>query len=230
LPQYWDTEESDVFILAGAEDLVPVLVESSGQWQRETLSPRTVDGKTYRIQRYQSRIERWTNETDPQDSFWRSISKDNITTWYDKTEESRIVNPADPIRIFSWLICESYNDKGNVIVYRYREENADKADLFQVHERNRGEKTDKLRMANRYLKRIRYGNHKPYRQSWKPTLLGLLCPKTISGSSKLFSTMASTIPRRRPRTKTISGLPATIRSPPIGPASRCEPTACANGS
>lgn len=25
LPQYWDTEESDVFILSGAEDLVPVL-------------------------------------------------------------------------------------------------------------------------------------------------------------------------------------------------------------
>src|SRR2546422_5324039 len=32
LPQYADTEESDIFILSGAEDLVPLLVENNGQW------------------------------------------------------------------------------------------------------------------------------------------------------------------------------------------------------
>ena len=47
LPQYRDTEESDVFILSGAEDLVPVLVEVGGRWQRETLPARTVDGVEY---------------------------------------------------------------------------------------------------------------------------------------------------------------------------------------
>ena len=34
LPRYRDAEESDVFILSGAEDLVPALVEVGGQWQR----------------------------------------------------------------------------------------------------------------------------------------------------------------------------------------------------
>src|SRR6266508_873791 len=71
LPQYRDAEESDVFILSGAEDLVPVLVEVGGQWQRETLDPRPVNEQVYQIQRYRpriegllARIERWTNVTD----------------------------------------------------------------------------------------------------------------------------------------------------------------------
>ncbi len=51
LPQYRDAEESDVFILSGAEDLVPMLVEVGGSWQREALPLRTVDGVSYRILR-----------------------------------------------------------------------------------------------------------------------------------------------------------------------------------
>ena len=143
------------------------------------MPPRTVDGKTYRIQRYRprieglfARIERWTNQADPDDTFWRSISKDNITTWYGKTAESRIADPADATRIFSWLICESYDDKGNVIVYEYAEENSDGVDLSQVHERNR---TPSSRAANRYLKRIRYGNRQPNRDAeWNATDPALL--------------------------------------------------------
>src|SRR5438128_6744845 len=68
LPQYRDAEESDVFILSGAEDLVPVLVEVDGQWERLSLPNRIVDGVEYRIERYRprieglfARIERWTN-------------------------------------------------------------------------------------------------------------------------------------------------------------------------
>ena len=56
LPKYHDAEDSDVFILSGAEDLVPVLVQTEGQWRRET-NERTVGGKSYRIQRYRPRIE-----------------------------------------------------------------------------------------------------------------------------------------------------------------------------
>ena len=89
---------------------------------------RTVGGQVYSIQRYRprieglfARIERWTNQIKPEDTFWRSISKDNITTWYGKDENSRIFDPNDKSRIFSWLICQSYDDKGNVIVYRYKE-------------------------------------------------------------------------------------------------------------
>src|SRR2546429_3561644 len=34
LPQYRDSEESDVFILSGSEDLVPLLVKENNQWKR----------------------------------------------------------------------------------------------------------------------------------------------------------------------------------------------------
>jgi RHS repeat-associated protein len=153
LPKYQDTEESDVFILSGAEDLVPVLMETPN-------TSRTINGKTYGIDLYRprieglfARIERWTSEQG--DVHWRSISKDNILTVYGRDDESRIFDPEDHSRIFSWLICESYDDKGNAIVYEYQTENEKGIDLSQANESNR------LCTANRYLKRIKYGNRHP---------------------------------------------------------------------
>src|SRR5438046_2595300 len=80
LPHYRDAEESDVFILSGAEDLVPVLVQNAhGEWERENLPVRTVNSLTYLVRRYHprieglfARIERWTNIVDATDMFWRS--------------------------------------------------------------------------------------------------------------------------------------------------------------
>src|SRR5262249_37117622 len=86
---------------------------------------------------------------------WRSISKENITTFYGRTAESRVADPADPLRIFTWLICESRDDKGNAIVYEYAAEDSDNIDRAQANESNR---TAQSRSANRYLKRIKYGN------------------------------------------------------------------------
>src|SRR5512146_2078842 len=57
LPRYKDAEDSDIFILSGAEDLVPVLVEGKGQWQPEVVPTRTVGNKTYQVRRYRPRIE-----------------------------------------------------------------------------------------------------------------------------------------------------------------------------
>ncbi len=167
LPKYLDSDESDEFILSGAEDLVPVLAQNQdGDWEQENTPSRIINGVTYDIQRYRprieglfARIERWTNQSDLSDSFWRSISKDNITTWYGRTEESRIFDQDNPDHIFSWLICESYDDKGNVIVYGYEKENSINVDVSQVNEKNR---TDESRSSNRYLKRIRYSNHTSY--------------------------------------------------------------------
>jgi Salmonella virulence plasmid 65kDa B protein len=137
-------------------------------------APRNADGKSYRIQRYRprieglfARIERWTNQSDPADTFWRSFSKDNITTFYGKSANSRIADPADPVRVFSWLICQSYDDKGNAIVYEYAEENSENVDLSRVNERNRNNRT---RKANRYLKHVKYGNRKANRGAdWNAT-------------------------------------------------------------
>lgn len=161
LPQYLDghahQNDSDTFILSGAEDLVPVLNDDQSHWHDR----RDVEGITYHIRRYRprieglfARIERWTNVNDPGDVHWRSISKDNILTLYGRDSQSRIVDPADPRKIFSWLICETRDDKGNAILYEYREEDDTDVDLTQANERNRS------RTANRYIKRIRYGNQR----------------------------------------------------------------------
>lgn len=169
LPQYLDAEESDVFILSGAEDLVPILTQNAlGQWAPEVLPPRTVDGITYTVHRYRpriegpfARIERWTSVADPSDVHWRSLSKDNLLTLYGRDEDSRIADPEDAGRIFSWLICETRDDKGNAVVYEYKPEDGAGIDLSHAHERNRGDRNDSRRTANRYLKRIRYGNRAP---------------------------------------------------------------------
>src|SRR5215210_8013226 len=163
LPRYRDAEESDVFILSGAEDLVPALKDVSGQWERDVV-PGKIGADNYVVHRYRPRveglfvrIERWTREHDGE-THWRSISKDNITTLYGKTAASRIADPNDPTHIFSWLICESYDDKGNAILYQYVPEDSDEVDLSRAHERNRNNES---RSANRYLKRIKYGNRTP---------------------------------------------------------------------
>jgi len=123
LPQYRDAEESDVFILSGAEDLVPV-----GSATNDLSNTYSVQRYRPRIEGLFARIERWT-ERASRKMHWRSISKDNITTLYGRTADSQIVDPPDPTRIFSWLNCESYDDKGNAIRYQYKAENADGVDL-----------------------------------------------------------------------------------------------------
>jgi hypothetical protein len=173
LPQYNDAEESDVFILSGAEDLVPEFKKNAaGNWvvkhgKHVILDePRTVDGVMYSVRRYRprieglfARIERWTRKSNG-DVHWRSISKDNVLTIYGKNKNSRIADPDDSRRIFTWLICETRDDKGNAVLYQYKPEDGVGVDLVQAHERNRGQRDDKKRKANRYLKRIKYGNQK----------------------------------------------------------------------
>ncbi|MDT7808809.1 MAG: hypothetical protein QOJ70_2622 [Acidobacteriota bacterium] len=165
LPRYRDDEESDVFIVSGSEDLVPCLTQQGGEWSYTPVT-RTVEGVDYRVQDYRprieglfARVERWTN-IHTGVIHWRSISKDNVTTIYGKDNNSRIYDPDDadaggPRRIFSWLISESFDDRGNVIVYEYKPEDSVGVDLSQSGEMNR---TTAARAANRYPKRIKYGN------------------------------------------------------------------------
>jgi hypothetical protein len=198
LPQYRDgvknQPDSDVYILSGAEDLVPEFKKNdAGDWVMKDGEhvifdePRTIDNVTYRVRRYRprveglfARIERWTNQQSGE-IHWRSISHDNITTLYGKDNNSRIFDPdepdpAHPTRIFSWLICQSYDDKGNAIVYEYAEENSEAVVLSQAHEKNR---TASSRSVNRYLKRIRYGNRTPNRDAnWLATDPAKLPPET----------------------------------------------------
>ena len=187
LPKYQDENESDVFLLSGSEDLVPVYRQDiDGSWiSRHPDYQRDIEGfwirdeknnlvihedkiNDYRVRLYRprieglfARIERWTH--DDGDVHWRSISKDNILTIYGKDSYSRIFNPNNPSQIFSWLICETRDDEGNAIIYEYKEDDGSGVDLSQVHERNRGA-LDSIanpgRATNRYIKRIKYGNQR----------------------------------------------------------------------
>src|SRR5947208_16382116 len=51
LPQYRDAEESDVFILSGAEDLVPVLRKNASGALEVHDDPRPIGAVTYRVRR-----------------------------------------------------------------------------------------------------------------------------------------------------------------------------------
>jgi hypothetical protein len=175
LPQYLDAEESDVFLLSGAEDLVPEYKKGmDGHWIMENGQQvphdalRTVDGITYAVRRYRprieglfARIERWTNVDDPDEVHWRSITKDNVLTIYGRDANSRIADPEDPRRIFRWLICETRDDKGNAVLYEYKPDDGTGVDQTLAHERNRGDADAPCRATNRHLKHIRYGNRLP---------------------------------------------------------------------
>ena len=162
LPRYADAESSDVFLLSGSEELVPVLDPAGAPDVRI----RRLDGPAYEVRAYRprveasfARVERWTRVDDAAEVCWRSISAENVTTWYGRTPDSRIADPGDPGRVYSWLISHSHDDKGNVIAYGYKAE--DSAGVPEsTHERHR---TGAGRAANRYPKRIRYGNRTPYR-------------------------------------------------------------------
>ena len=106
IPKYQDHNESDVFVLSGAEDLVPLFKkdEVGGNWIRDRNGNFEIDEydrEGYTIRKYSprteglfARIERWTNKANG-DVHWRSISKDNVLTVYGKSEKSRIIDPSD---------------------------------------------------------------------------------------------------------------------------------------
>ncbi|HEX8115186.1 MAG TPA: SpvB/TcaC N-terminal domain-containing protein, partial [Kofleriaceae bacterium] len=158
LPRYIDAEESDVFVLSGAEDLVPIQAD-----------PVLRDG--YRIQRYRprveggfARIERWTNQTTG-DHHFQVTTRDNVTNVYGRTEGARIADPAAPARVFSWLLEETRDDRGNAVRYTYKAEDGAGVDPTKTSEVRRFEQTPGaprfLATAQRYLKRIQYGNRMP---------------------------------------------------------------------
>ncbi|MBD2746700.1 VCBS repeat-containing protein [Microvirga sp. BT688] len=168
LPLYRDAEESDVFMLSGIEDLVPEFAENAaGDWVRSGGSyavvdtQHTVSGRIYTVRRYRprveqqfARIERWTR--DDGDTHWRVLGRDNLLTIFGADTDSRISAPGCPERVFSWLISETRDDRGNAIIYGYRREDATGVATNLPHERNRG-----ARGANLYPKRVRYGNRFP---------------------------------------------------------------------
>lgn len=174
LPRYDDAGESDVYVLSAAEDLVPVLEADRSRSKDAVSAPGfTIHRHRPQVEGLFARIERWTNQAT-REIQWCSITRDNVTTLYGRDNDSRIFDPADsdpahPTRIYTWLIFESYDDKGNAIVNEYAAENDAAVHRDLANERNR------TRTANRYLKRVKYG----YRFS-------RLCQSDLSLASWLF--------------------------------------------
>lgn len=149
VPRYDDT---DVFSLSGEGDLtpradVPVRREDDGgaEWEVRTYRPRTEGGM--------SLIERW-RRADTGESHWRVVSAENVTTVYGRTAQARIADPAAPSRIFQWLVEESWDARGNRVLYGYVPEDTVGV-APAVFEADRGPN------AQRYPAWIRYGNYFP---------------------------------------------------------------------
>jgi len=159
IPQYLDGSESDVFMLSGAEDLVPAMVEGAEGWERVALE---VDG--YRVTQYRPRIEtdfakieRWVSLTDGSRSHWRVTDRDNVVSYYGRTSDSRVAVPGYSRQVFRWLLDRVEDDRGNVSVYEFAAEDLAGVKTLASWEEER----IPTEPPQRYLKRIRYGNRSP---------------------------------------------------------------------
>ncbi len=166
LPRYRDgycagPEDSDVFVLSGAEDLVPM--RSAGGTEDALVDAvLETDGETYHRRRYRprveggfARIERWTRTRDNR-AHWRSISRDNVTRVYGYNDHARVTDPGDASRVFEWLLEEARDERGNLIRYEYKQD-ADRVgapnQIFEASRARRGHQP-----TYHYPKRVRYGN------------------------------------------------------------------------
>ena len=161
LPQYRDADDSDVFLLSDAEDLVPVLVPDGADWKPEPVPEVAAGGRAWTIRRYRprieaghARIERWTDAATGI-AFWKTVSADNVTSLYGTSAAGRVADPDDPARVFRWLLQQRHDGKGNAIVVDWKaEDGAGIAPALHESGRRVG--------AQRYLKAIRYGNATPF--------------------------------------------------------------------
>ncbi len=163
LPQYLDQDDTDTYVIVGAEDLVPLLKETAGTWQAVTtvkeLSGISWEVKLYRprIEGAYSKIERWRN-TNSGIIWWRTTSGNNVTSVFGYHASARIADPDNPARIFKWLIDCTYDDKGHYTQFVYKNEDMLGVDHGLAYESHR--KTHPV--AQTYLKRVMYGIKKPY--------------------------------------------------------------------
>jgi hypothetical protein len=154
LPKYTD---EDLFVMSGAEDLVPKF--KIGASEPEVIQ-RGEDQNAHMVHRYRprteglfARIERWVkiDGTHKGDIHWRATTKNNVTSIYGRTDSARISDLDNPDHIFEWLLQETYDAKGNHILYEYAGEDPDLR-IKTIYEQNRSYS------SQRYIRRIYYGN------------------------------------------------------------------------
>ena len=110
-----DNERRDVFILSGAEDLVPV----SGAYPGNvTYRPRT-EGLFAQIE----------HVSDTTNSYWEVHSKDGLKSFYGTeaafgTDPATIADPSNRKHIFAWKLTRTEDPFENRIEYEYKRDSA----------------------------------------------------------------------------------------------------------
>ncbi|MDM5177476.1 SpvB/TcaC N-terminal domain-containing protein [Massilia sp. DJPM01] len=137
IPRYRDNAgassiKPDVFMLSGAEDLVPV---DGGAPGAQRYRPRT-EGLFALIDRFH----------DAGNDYWKVQTKDGLTSFYGTpglagNDPAVIANPADRRKVFTWNLSCTVDPFGNRIEYAYARDQGDAGAL----------EWDQL-----YLKQIRY--------------------------------------------------------------------------
>ena len=205
LPRYADFEESDVFVLSARRTSSP----SCGYDGSRDIDTSSAPG--YAVHRYRprvegqhARIERWTR-VDTGETHWRSISRDDVVTFYGRTPESRVHDPGGPGSRLLLAGPESFDDRGNGIAVPVRGRERVGVDVARASEGQRE------RGAVRYPKRIRYGNTG---RSWPRTASGSCTQAPPSwmrrtSASRSSSTTATAITTSSRRTRARQSPPST---------------------
>jgi len=153
----------DTFLWGDEEELVEVLTAGAPLTYADAIdapgTPTAVQCERFRprVEGSFARIERVT-ETASGNVFWRVTTSDNTTHIFGRSPACRIADPAQPARVLRWLLERTYDDRGNVAEYEYKQEDLVGVDASAVFERHRGAAS----CGQRHIKRIRYGNRTPY--------------------------------------------------------------------
>ena len=161
LPSYQN--ESDRCVYSGGAELIRCLRRQGAAWV-----PVASQRGAYLVERFRARVERsferferWTHGVSGR-VHWLLFARNGVVSVFGLAPDgsSRIADPADPDRrTFEWLIEAQYDTRGNAVLYQYEPEDAAGVDSTLSYERTRGGAGGAL--AQRYLKRIRYGNSRP---------------------------------------------------------------------
>lgn len=161
LPRYRDfSKEEDTFMFSGAEELVPKLKQSGSEWL-----PVETNAGGYRVQEFRPRVEGGFSRIErilapDGQAYWRVTNRDNTTTIFGRSADCRVADPDNPTRVFEWLPEMSFDDKGSVVLFEYKPEDLDNLP-DAVYDKNRRRADGSPAFANRYLKRVFYGNRAP---------------------------------------------------------------------
>jgi RHS repeat-associated protein len=175
IPQYLDDNESDTFVFSEADDLVPEFEKNEDdtfkldlKGEYKIIKKDSPDGlfdiRYYRprIEGLFARIERWRSKASNEIK-WKITTKENVSTLFGWSSDSRIEDPSAPGRIFEWLPEFVFDDKGNCAHYLYKKEDELGFDKSLLHNRNRF-KNGRITYTNSYPEKIFYGNKTPYKK------------------------------------------------------------------